>query len=235
MAKGLEAAQGERSSDIVLIEVSVVLVSNQNDPSILNPDFLRYNEIVDNALRLKEPAVSTPVFSQLIYEGDILIRTEPQRIVIEQKGRPLNEDACVVPQIASRFVEVVSQTPYSAIGINAKSLMALDEYSSYNTADVLIDGGKWMSFKDVQPEIHLKGLYRYESRQITFEVGRVKVQEKDHSESDGVLFQANMHRDIRAENQGARLKFIATILGGWKDDITDFSNLVEKFQLTGGS
>lgn len=40
----------DRGSSIEIVGFSVVLVENSNDPSILNPDFLRYNEIVDASL-----------------------------------------------------------------------------------------------------------------------------------------------------------------------------------------
>ncbi len=230
MAKGLQAAQGVQSNDIALVEVSVVLVSNQNDPSILNPDFMRYNRIVDKALSLKEAPVSTPVFSQLIYEGEIVVRAEPQRFVFEQKGHPLSEDECVIPLVARRFAEVVAQIPYSATGINAKSFRPLNDKSSYSIADVLIDGGKWMSFMDVQPDIHLKALYRYESRQIAMDVGRVNVQRNDGSESHGVLFQANIHRDIRETTQERRLALISSTVDSWREDISDFKALMRKFQ-----
>ena len=43
-----------KRSGVKLVEVSVVLVTNQNDPSILNPDFLRHNKIVDAGLQVRD-------------------------------------------------------------------------------------------------------------------------------------------------------------------------------------
>lgn len=120
MAQGSRTAEGGHDTQVGLVEVSVVLVANQNDPSILNPDFLRYNGIVDKALKRAQPAMSTPMISQVVFEGDIAVRAEPNRFVFEQKGQPLGEDACVVPELAGRFVQTVSHLPCSAIGINAK-------------------------------------------------------------------------------------------------------------------
>ena len=57
MAQSSRAADGGRDIDIALVEVSVVLIANQNDPSFLNSNFLRYNGIVDKALRWRLPAV----------------------------------------------------------------------------------------------------------------------------------------------------------------------------------
>ena len=194
------------------MEVSVVLIANQNDPSFLNSDFLRYNGIVDKALRLKESPISTPVFSQLVFEGDIGVRAEPHRFVFEQKGLPLGEDECVIPEIAERFLKTVSHIPYSAVGINPRSLMLSNKGTRYSVADTLIEGGKWMSFKDVQPDIHLKTIYSYEKKAITLNVGRVEAKENDGTMSSRLLFHANIHRNIGTRDQGRRIEEVLSIL-----------------------
>ena len=235
MAQGSRAAEGGHDTDIGLLELSVVLVANQNDPSILNPDFLRFNGIVDKALKLKQPPMSTPMFSQLVYEGDISVRAEPHRFVFEQKGQPLSEDECVVPEIAGLFVKTVSHIPYNAIGINAKSFRSPNHKSRYSVADTLLDGGEWLSFRDLRPDIHLKAIYDYEGRRITLDVGGVSARGNDAALVHGLLFQANVHRDIGEGSQEQRIERASSILGAWKDDISDFNSLVAKFHSMGMS
>ncbi len=235
MAQSSRAAKGGHDTDIGLVELSVVLVANQNDPSILNPDFLRFNGIVDKALELKQPPMSTPMFSQLVYEGDISVRAEPHRFVFEQKGQPLNEDECVVPEIAEHFVKTVSHIPYNAIGINAKSFRSPNHKSRYSVADTLLDSGEWMSFRDLRPDIHLKAIYNYESRRISLDFGGVGAIRNDGAMGQGLVFQANIHRDIGEGNQEQRIEKASSILGAWKDDISDFNSLVAKFHLMGMS
>ena len=235
MAQSSRTAEGGHDTGIGLVEVSVVLVANQNDPSILNPDFLHYNGIVDKSLKLAQPAMSTPMVSQVVFEGDISVRAEPNRFVFEQKGRPLSEDACVVPEFAGRFVQTVSHVPYSAIGINAKSLWPPNDESPYSVADTLLDGGKWMSFRDVRPDVHLKAVYSYEGRRITLDVGDVGAVRGDGALGHGLLFEANIHRDIAERAQEQRIDRASAILGAWKEDISDFNDLVAKFHAMGVS
>ncbi len=229
MAQGSRSAESRPDTGIGLVELSVVLVANQNDPSILNPDFLRYNGIVDKALNLKEPSISTSVFSQVMFEGDIAVRAEPHRFVFEQKGEPLAEDACVAPELARRFVQTVTHTSYSAVGINARSFRSPTGSSRYTVADTLLDDSKWMSFRDVRPDVHLKAVYGCEGRRITLDVGGVSAKMEDGAMSHGLLFQVNIHRDISEETQEARIKRVLAILGAWRDDIADFDDLVAKF------
>ena len=235
MAQSSRAAEGGHDTGVALVEVSVVLVANQNDPSILNPDFLRYNGIVDETLKLAQPPMSTPMFSQVTFEGDIAVRAEPNRFVFEQKGQPLSENACVAPELAGRFVQTVSHVPYSAVGINAKSFRPPNDQSRYSVADTLLDGGKWMSFRDLQPDVHLKAVYDYEGRKIAFDVGRVSASGNDGVAVHALLFQANIHRDIVERNQEQRIERASAILGAWRDDISDFNDLVAKFHTMGMS
>lgn len=235
MAQSLRTAEGGHDTQIGLVELSVVLVANQNDPSILNPDFLRYNGIVDKALKLAQSPMSTPMVSQVVFEGNISVRAEPHRFVFEQKGDLLSEDACVVPEFAERFVQTVSHVPYSAIGINAKSFRPPNEKSRYSVADTLLDGGKWMSFRDVRPDVHLKAVYNYEGRRITLDVGSVGALRNDGAVSYGLLFEVNIHRDVAERDQERRIERASAILGAWKDDISDFNDLVAKFHTMGMS
>ena len=233
MAQSSRTAEDRHDTEVGLAEVSVVLVANQNDPSILNPDFLRYNGIVDKALKLAQPPMSTPMISQVMFKGDIAVRAEPNRFVFEQKGQPLSEDECVAPEIAGRFVKKVSHIPYSAIGINAKSFRPPNDESPYGVADTLLDGGKWMSFRDVRPDVHLKAVYSYEGRRITLDVGGVGSMRSDGALGHGLLFQANIHRDIAERDQERRIENASAILGAWKEDISDFNDLVAKFHAMG--
>ncbi len=87
-----------------LVEISIVLVADQNVPSILNPDMLRYRGIVDEALNLSAPPLSTPAYSQVAYERGIVISAEPNRFIFLQNGSPLDEENCAITSIAERFV-----------------------------------------------------------------------------------------------------------------------------------
>lgn len=229
MAQNARTTEDRHAAEAGLAELSVVLVTNQNDPSILNPDFLRYTGIVDKSLNVSQPPISTPVLSYVVFEGDIGVRAEPNRFVFEQRGYPLNKDESVVPQIAGRLVQKLSYINYTAIGINAKSVLLPRYNAQYKIADALIDSGKWLSFRDMEPDVHLKTIYNFENRKIVLEVGSADIMRNDSTTGQDLLFQANIHRDIGGETQDQRIEKITAILHGWKNDISDFNNLVTKF------
>lgn len=224
-----DMAAGQRP-DVALIALSVVLVADNIDPSIINPDFLRHNGIVGSDLKTEQPPVSTPVFSQVVFEGGLSVVAQPDRFDFTQQGKALTEDVAI-PGIARRFLEKVPHPAYKAIGINPTGVRSLGDGSAGGVSSALVEKGDWMAFGDISPMIFLKALYPCKGRQITLEIRDAKMQESDGPESSGILFAVNIHRDIAEMVQEQRIAKLMSILSGWKDDLSDFTNLVEKFNL----
>ena len=226
-----DAAGGPRS-DTALIALSVVLIADNVEPSMINPDFLRNNGIVDPDLQTEQPPISTPVFSQVAFEGGLSVVAQPGRFDFTQRGEALTEDVAI-PDIARRFLERVPHPSYKAVGINPMGVRPLDDGSVGGVASALIEGGKWMAFEDVLPTVSLKAVYDCENRQIAMEVQDARRREADGSESPGLLFAVNIHRDIAETDQARRIARLMSILSKWRDDLSDFRNLVAQFNLGG--
>ncbi len=189
-----------RGNGIELIGFSVVLVANSNNPSILNPDFLRYNEIVEPSLQVQGTPITTPAFSQVTFEGGLSVKADPNRVMFEQVGDSLATENVICPEMANRYLQKVPHVPYSAVGINPKGLR-VSPTAAEKVSTALLDKGAWLSFKDIQPDIHLKTVYKFEKRTIVLDVVEAKKQAKNGVEPLGILFQANIHRDIPSTNQ----------------------------------
>ena len=222
-------AAGGHQSDVALIELSVVLIADNIDPSMINPDFLRYNDIVDQSLQTEPSSISTPVFSQVTFEGGLTVTAQADRFVFVQRGEALTEDVVSSPNTARRFLEKIPYPAYKAIGINSMGAKLLDPGYVSGVADALIERGAWMAFRDVSPILSLKATYLYENRQITMDVHDAKRRDADGSEQLGLLFVANIHRDVSEADQGRRIASLMSILSAWKHDLSDFKNLVAKF------
>ncbi len=231
MVQGAVTGEGGHDTGLELVELSVVLVADQADPSILNPDFLRYKGIVDEKIQLKEVPLSTPVLSQVVFDSGLTVRAEANRFVFEQSGDTLSEDRCVVPETAHRFLDVVSHISWTAIGINPKGIMRSTLDRVYDISNALVERGERMSFKDVRPEIRLKVEYKYEARRITLDVNHVEIPGNQGPPPHGLFFQANIHRGITGETHRQRLQGAANILASWEQDVADFRDLVTKFDL----
>lgn len=221
----------DASGGLELIGFSVVLVANSNNPSILNPDFLRYNDIVEPSLRVEGTPITTPAFSQVTFEGGLSVKADPNRVMFEQVGDSLATENVICPEMANRYLQKVPHVPYSAVGINPKGFRVSSTAVPEKVSAALLDKGAWLSFKDVQPDIHLKTIYKFEKRTIVLDVVEAKKQAKNGVEPLGILFQANIHRDISVTNQQNRITVVSNILASWKDDLSDFNALAAKFTI----
>ena len=229
MEQNQERPNGKPSEDIDLIELSIVLVATSNNPSILNPDFLFHNGIVDASHQVRDPRISTPALSQVIFEDGLAVKADPERVVFEQRGSNLAIEEIVCPEIARRYLEKVPHVPYRAVGINPKGHRRSASQGGHRVADALIDHGAWMSFKDLAPEIQLKAIYQYSDRTIFMDIAEAQRRGQEPKPVPGMLFQANIHRDVQATDADRRIQTISSIFSSWTDDLEDFLSIVAKF------
>ena len=220
---------GEEDQNVDLYEFSVVLAATSNNPSILNPDFLFHNGIVDASCEVKDPRISTPAFSQVVFQNGLTVKADPDRVIFEQRGTRLGIEEIVCPDIAIRYLEKVPHVPYRAVGINPKARRPSEGKAADRVADALIDQGAWLSFKDCTPEIQLKAIYRYTNRTIIMDIAGTERMEQGEKQISGLLFEANIHRDIQAANPIRRIQTISSIFSLWREDLNDFFAIAAKF------
>lgn len=219
MTRDRTRSNGGNEPSIEIVEFSVVVIATANNPSILNPEFLKYNEIVDPDWQEQGSSVSTPAFAQVSFEGGLTVKADQQRVIFEQLG-----DRLVVPEVAKRYFQQVPYVPYSGIGINSKFFLRSTGEHLPLMESVVRDQGTWMSFKDVAPMVQLKLIYSYEERTISLDVAHIEPTIEDQTIS-GILFQANIHRDVEGPNAQARNKRIQSTLDRWEDDLEDVRQL----------
>ena len=219
--------------NLSLFEFSVVLLADSNNPSILNPDFLRYTGIVENPwqiLDVPDAVISIPGFSQVKYNGGLTIRIEPNRVVFEQTGDPLTIGSISCVEMARRYLDAVPHVKYSAIGINPKGYRTLHSEEQANISDALIDSGDWMEFKNANPEIQIKAVYDLNDKRIVLDISQARKRVATGNDVHLIMFQANIHRDITESEQPMRIDKLVSVLNGWKTDLTDFQELVNNFK-----
>ena len=225
MTNDAASEMGEVDSP-TLVELAVVLAAGSHNPSILNPDFLRFNGIVAESFEVAHPPVSTPAFSQVVFKNGVAVTADPARVIFTANA--LDDQLSEPPKIAQRYLQQVPHAPYRAVGINPKFFVHSPSNVPLITS-ALRDQGSWMSFKDVAPTVNLKFVYHYSARTIFLDIADSEPAEGSESFS-GRLFQANVHRDVTDSNAHSRNEKISAILDGWEDDRKDVCALIQKFR-----
>lgn len=221
------------NGDVRLSGISVVIVANSNNPTILNQDFLYHNGIVpkDWTLEKNMPPVMTPAVSQITFENGFKVMAELNRILFEQFTVPLKEEDIVCADIAKRYLRTVPHVPYTAVGINLHGYRIYQKQASETVSDLLIKKGGWMNFREATPSFQVKAVYGYEDKTMTLDIAENFIKEKDATEVPAVVFNANIHRDISDEtNQPMRVSKLVSILDSCNKDISDFCLLTKEFE-----
>ena len=206
-----------------LVEFSIVVVAQSNNPTLLNPDFLRHNGIVSShrALHGEQPPLTTPIFSQVTFEDGLVVRADPERITFAQTGDPLVRDDIDSPSVAKGYLRTVPHVPYTALGLNPKVVIWNPPFA--RLSKMLRTEGNWMTFGSHVPSFELKTTYRMADRQLA-----LTLQEAETKRGDALICTANIHREVKETNQQMRVNAILSMLDCWMEDLDEFNALVNR-------
>ena len=160
-------------------------------------------------------------------------RSGPIRIglYLSRRGRSLRAEEIRCPAMAERFVELFPNNLYSAVGVNPKIVLTIPQNirPKMKLMNSLVEKGEWLSFKDTMPEIQLKTVYDFGRKKIVLDVVEAAGKNETAGRTIGILFQANVHRDLLESRQDMRTQEILSTLSSWEQDLSDFMALVGMF------
>ena len=116
MDDNAQISQENEATLIVHDELSIILNASSFEPAHINPDFLRYNEIVGSDWRIDYPVVIETGLSSITYENGLTLTATMDSLTFSQTGAPLALSEITAPDIARRYLERSPwQVEYSAI------------------------------------------------------------------------------------------------------------------------
>lgn len=119
----------ENPSHIVL-SANVVVLAQFHNPSILNPDFLKINKIVDGTWDVAETITTTP-FSQTRFKNDISMTVDNERLNITQIIKGDYQEVSPIYDMASNYTKILEHVKYTAMGLNWDILVPTKDSSSW--------------------------------------------------------------------------------------------------------
>ncbi len=108
---------GSPSNALYLRSVSSVLLAQQHNPSIINPEFLRANRIAGEDWKVEKTVSSSPL-AKTIYKNGISCLVELSRCVVTQEIKGSFRDRYEAFDAARQYALALKHTPYSAVGLN---------------------------------------------------------------------------------------------------------------------
>lgn len=224
--------------NLELTQFSIVIITRNNNPSMLNPDFLKINQIVSQDWEISSPIFTTEEISQVTYENKINIQVQTDRLIFNEAINENNYQG-LTPNIATKYLDVLPHVNYYALGINIISHVIAENSEEIDNyfGEYILRSGDWKKYKNVSPNPSFSLNYPLESRQINISISPAKIesQEADYQHKSVILFTGNIHRDFSdlkdLEKQRQEIK---QCLNSWEKDLEDYQSIINQCLLNQG-
>jgi hypothetical protein len=192
-----------------VLSANIVVLAQFHNPSILNPDFLRTNHIVDEDWNVVE-TITTPPFSQTRFSNGIVLTVDNERLTITQKINDKYPESSTIYDIASDYIKILEHVKYTAMGLNwnivvpmtSPKLWMIDHFikkASIPKSSPAIDG------------LSLTMKFNYSGNVASFQLSPENISIGDKSSLDVVRVRANIHYEKTGSPE------IQKNLKTWKD------------------
>jgi len=207
---------------INLTNFSIVVLAQAHNPSILNPDFLKNNKIVDSDFTPKD-FFCTPPIAQVSFNEGISIIAEFERLQFIDIVPERIPYSSPIPEIATRYISVLPHVKYTTAGINFIGHYLFKDKNSAKSfiVDKFIKEGTWLSFGDELNNLGLKFVYFSGKIKNTISMDTAEL---IHTKNPVILVNANYNLDVKENN----IQEIKSFISDWKILNERFTNFLEK-------
>ena len=235
MASNPQPAQQIDRPAIHLVALSVHLSNSGIIPSLVNPDFLRHNEIVEPTWTVVRPVIMDHGYSRVRYSNGVAFAAGNDYVAISQNAdfaeerntvTPLTRDNIVCFNAASRYLESISTVfPYDFMSIDPMVWMEINSEDASKLSSPLKSLAARVPVRGQVPEVQVRAEYRISDKTATVYVSEITPAYDDSALR--LIFSGEIAHDLEDEDSNdTSTATIAEILGKWEEDVELFRELV---------
>lgn len=209
--------------DFVVHNVSVVLLAHSHNPSILNPDFLKLNGIVEKDWDIRE-TLTTPGLSQTVFTNGITWQVDENRCTVTQAVRESFQNGYLVHELAKRYVKTLPHIPYQAVGINWLFHTPKKNHRRW-LKNRFLKPGKWREQNLPMQSVELKFELDAGDGQCFFKLTSGTVQFPEQDKVEAIIVDANYH----FQGPFRKIAQISEILDSWRNRQEHLLKIANKY------
>lgn len=211
-------------------EIAIVLLASNHNPTILNPDFLKFNEIVPPDWELAESPICVDSLAQVSYKNDIRIVAQFDRLNFTENISGKSLEDIYIPNIASKYIEVLPHVNYRAIGINPRGhvITKNQQEADIFVLNKFISKGPWTEFKNKSSKAIVQFNYPLDFGSLILKVEDTILSLSNEEKVPAIIFSGNFHRDVSGENTKEIINNLKIIIKSWISDVELFKELIEE-------
>lgn len=179
-----------------IFDIAVVVTAEENNPTILHPEFLRSQNIVPKEWEIAEGPICTPPFSMVKFANGLLFTVESKKLQVEDTEPPKDYSLSVAHNYALKYLQALPHVLYTGVGINLKGFIEWKE-SDKLVIERFLKTGPWND-DALSPEgFGLRLVYPVGKGILRLSIDSGKLQRpKDSPGRNGILLSANYHKDL---------------------------------------
>jgi hypothetical protein len=207
---------------IELTHFSVVVLAEGNNPTILNPDFLKNNNIVDQKFT-PATVLCTPPVSQVAYSEGISIVAEFEKLQFIDERADRIPDASPIPSIASKYLQILPHVKYTAVGINFSGHRRFDDLGAAKSFILkkFIKEGPWFNVQEQDIGAGVNFVYSHDNVRRTVNINPGEL--KKEQEFPVVSVRYNHNCDV----QSSSLESLTSFIANWPEAFKYYTEFCE--------
>lgn len=219
------------SQPLIVQEIGISLVAKDLNPSVLNPDFLKYSDIIPDDWEVARPPVYTNRLVQIVFKNGLNLIAQPNRIDFVESILTGQKRDPKVHMIAQQYVQKLPKVNYQGVSINARAhtkFLNSSEAHRYLTTQLLTPG-PWSDNEagSVQAVIQLG--YPQERGQLNLSINQAELKRSETESEAAILFSGNFNYELEGETPESRLNDVQQLIETWDSCIETFEQVVQRF------
>lgn len=210
-------------------ELSIVLAVKEQNPTSLNPDTLKYTNVIPNDWTLASTPIIQKNIVQLKFTNGVVIISEHNRIILAQPIFEKSVADIVIPDIAKKYAQIFPNVEYQAVGINPRGFVPFsgEKYTARTyLTQTLLSPGSWQEEGELPLRVNLNLVFKYERASMYLNITETAIQAQDKTTIPIVVFGANYSYKVNGENSSEKLSNLLKVIDNWQADVEAYSNLI---------
>ena len=217
--------------------ISIRVSGVEVEPRLVNPDFLRHNDVVGPDWTVESPVLVGNSPSEVNYSNGILFVATEDIVVIAQHwvaddSQPektwLREAEVICCDAAVRYLQATPPSPwYNSVSINVAATVETSTEHANHSSSLIKTLGNQLTFGGLVPSVELQA--KYAISDDTTATTHLFEHDVLRNETSPIFFTAEMTHDIEEKTSELSVAAVVNVIKRWEADIAVIRNLGLKY------
>lgn len=222
------------SQPLTVQELAIVIAAKNQNPSILNPDFLKYSGIIPAGWEFATKPMFSNNFTRVSFKNGVSIVGEPNRVIFAESIPDKTAATISIANIAQKYAQALPNMDFQAVGVNPRGFVAFTEKDAARNfiTENLLSAGTWKEEGEEPIQASLNLVYKLKNIPVALNITQAELRQKDKT-IPIVIFSGNFSYQITSNDTEGKLSSIEQAIKNSFDDVTTFSDLINNKFLAG--